>query len=90
MNKHDDKKLTYVEISVGSLPEWYEEEHDFYLESEIYDWFRRVFPDVYLKIEYNYQENCIVGYNHEDDILFSNTDITFDEFFEKIMDRVLE
>lgn len=59
-----------ITVSVGSLPEWYNEaEHDFYLEDAIQDHFSEI-DDV--EVEYNYNKTLLIAYDDDGDVVFEN------------------
>lgn len=77
--------ISYVEVSVGILPEWYEEPmHGRYLEQAIKEyWENKLGENVEVEVCYNYQTDSGVVeiYNDEDDLVETITNHNLDYAF---------
>ena len=85
--------VTYLEISVGSLPSWYnEEEHDYALEDAIEREWRKnpAYKHAEIKTEYNYQtdEAIVGGYNDDGDLIFSRDNHNIEYAFDAAKESV--
>jgi hypothetical protein len=76
------KQYGLARVSVGFLPEWYDEElHDPYLENQIEQWFGKVAERV--EVEYVYSgKNTVTLYDHDDNPVnerITDLDFAFDK-----------
>lgn len=74
-----NSKVVYIEVSVGALPEWYDEgQHDHCLEQAIRDnWTKNpAYADAEIQTVYNYStDNAVVkAYNEDGDPVFERDD----------------
>lgn len=72
-------KVTYIEVEVGVLPEWYDEgQHDMSLEQAIEDnWHRNLaYADAQVRVTYGYQaDNATVkAFDDDGNMVFSRDD----------------
>lgn len=79
--------LNSLNVSVGQLPEWYDEgEHDSALEFAIEDWLhsRPEWNGVYVRVEYHYSgDSILMVYDEDGDELFERS-IDLSGIFESV------
>lgn len=84
-----EQQVVYIEVTIGTLPEWYEEaEHDYEFEQAVEKWWHSnpAFADATVRVTYIYNGAHLVrAYDDDGNVVFDR-ECDLDEVFQSVYD----